>query len=105
MSIKALQDYTYISRYARYNQKERRRETWNEAVDRVAQMHIRKFPHMASDIEWAFEKNKLKLVLGSQRALQFGGKPIEQKNARMYNCCVSLRHGFVRAETPHCETA
>ena len=89
MSIKALQDYTYVSRYARFNDKEKRRETWNEAVDRVQQMHIRKFPHMAQDIEWAFGLVKEKRVLGSQRALQFGGKPIEQKNARMYNCCVS----------------
>lgn len=90
MSIKALQDYTYVSRYARFNQKEKRRETWNEAVDRVQQMHIRKFPHMASDIEWAFGLVKERRVLGSQRALQFGGKPIEQKNARMFNCCVSF---------------
>jgi len=90
MSIKALQEYTYVSRYARFNEKEKRRETWDEAVDRVKQMHIRKFPHMASDIEWAFDKVKQKLVLGSQRALQFGGRPIEQKNARMYNCCVSF---------------
>jgi len=89
MSIKALQEYTYVSRYARFNQKEKRRESWNEAVDRVMQMHIRKFPHMISDIEWAFDKVKQKLVLGSQRALRFGGKSIEQKNARMYNCCVS----------------
>lgn len=89
MSIKALQDYTYVSRYARFNHKEKRRETWNEAVDRVQQMHIRKFPHMTQDIEWAFGLVKERRVLGSQRALQFGGKPIEQKNARMYNCCVS----------------
>jgi len=89
MSIKALQDYTYVSRYARFNLKEKRRETWNEAVDRVQQMHIRKFPNMAPDIEWAFGLVKERRVLGSQRALQFGGKPIEQKNARMYNCCVS----------------
>jgi len=90
MSIKALQEYTYVSRYARFNEKEKRRETWSEAVDRVMQMHIRKFPHMAEVIKSAFEKVDQKLVLGSQRALQFGGKPIEQKNARMYNCCVSF---------------
>lgn len=89
MSIKALQDYTYVSKYARYNTAARRRETWAEAVDRVKEMHLRKFPHAADDIEWAFDLSKQRRVLGSQRALQFGGKPIEQKNARMYNCCVS----------------
>lgn len=90
MSIKALQDYTYVSKYARFNTKEHRRETWVEAVDRVKEMHLRKFPMAAEDIEWAFDLSKQKRVLGSQRALQFGGKPIEQKNARMYNCCVSF---------------
>ena len=90
MSIKALQDYTYVSKYARFNTKERRRETWFEAVERVKEMHLRKFPQVAEDIEWAFDLCKQKRVLGSQRALQFGGKPIEQKNARMYNCCVSF---------------
>lgn len=90
MSIKALQDYTYVSKYARFNTKEHRRETWVEAVDRVKEMHLRKFPQVSEDIEWAFDLCKQKRALGSQRALQFGGKPIEQKNARMYNCCVSF---------------
>jgi intein/homing endonuclease len=90
MSIKALQEYTYISRYARFNKLEQRRETWNEAVDRVEQMHIKKFPNVTEDINWAFDLVRQRRVLGSQRALQFGGKPIEQKNARMFNCCVSF---------------
>jgi ribonucleotide reductase, class II len=89
MSIKALQDYTYYSKYARYNKKEGRRETWQEAVDRVKAMHLRRYPNLANDIEWAFDLVKQKRVLGSQRALQFGGEPIEKKHARLYNCCSS----------------
>ena len=90
MSIKALQDYTYYSKYARYNKKEGRRETWAEAIDRVKQMHIRKYPNAIEDIEWAFDAVKQKRVLGSQRALQFGGEPCEKKNSRMYNCTSSF---------------
>ena len=90
MSIKALQDYTYVSKYARYNATERKRESWVEAVERVKDMHSRKYPQVRPEIEWAFEQVRLKKVLGSQRALQFGGTPIERKNARMYNCCVSF---------------
>jgi len=90
MSVKALQDYTYYSKYARYNKEEGRRETWAEAVDRVKQMHLRRYPQVADDIEWAFEMVKQKKVLGSQRALQFGGEPCEKKNARMYNCTSSF---------------
>ena len=90
MSIKALQDYTYYAKYARYNKEEKRRETWSEAIDRVKAMHLNRYPEAAEPIEWAFDLVKQKRVLGSQRALQFGGKPIESKNARIYNCTVSF---------------
>lgn len=89
MSVKALEEYVYTSKYARYNEKEKRRETWSEAVDRVKQMHLRKYPNVEKEINWAFEQVLQKRVLGSQRALQFGGKPIEKINERMYNCCAS----------------
>lgn len=90
MSIKALQEYTYYSKYARYNSTEGRRETWAEACDRVKEMHLRRYPEAQEEIEWAFELVKQKRVLGSQRALQFGGEPCERKHARIYNCTVSF---------------
>ena len=89
MSLKALQDYTYYSKYARYNEIAGCRETWGEAVDRVKNMHLQRFPQIENEIEWAFEQVRQKRVLGSQRALQFGGEPILRKHARMYNCCTS----------------
>lgn len=89
MSIKAMQDYVYVSKYARYDDKKKRRETWGEAVDRVEDMHVRKYPQIKDDIKWAFDQVRSKRVLGSQRALQFGGKPIESKNARIFNCIAS----------------
>tara|TARA_Y100000034_G_C6897249_1_gene413976 strand:- start:201 stop:2474 length:2274 start_codon:yes stop_codon:yes gene_type:complete len=93
MSIKALQDYTYVAKYARWDKKTKRRETWGEAVERVKAMHLKKYqeyPETHERIEWAFEQVRQKKVLGSQRALQFGGVPIEKKNARIYNCTVSF---------------
>lgn len=89
MSVQALQDYTFTSKYARYLKDKKRRETWDEAVDRVRDMHIRKYPQIKSEIEWAFEQSRQKRVLGSQRALQFGGPPIEKNNARLFNCIAS----------------
>lgn len=89
MSLKALQEYTFVSKYARYLPEKKRRETWDEAVNRVRDMHLRRYPQISEEIEWAFEQVRNKRVLGSQRALQFGGKPIEKKNARMYNCIAS----------------
>ena len=89
MSINALQDYTFTAKYARYSKIHNRRETWSEAVDRVKEMHLKKYADKGIDeeIEWSFSRVKKKLVLGSQRALQFGGDPCFKHNARMYNCC------------------
>jgi ribonucleoside-diphosphate reductase alpha chain len=89
MSVKALQDYTFTSKYARYLSEKKRRETWGEAVERVRDMHIRRYPQIKEEIEWAFEQSRQKRVLGSQRALQFGGPAIEKTNARIYNCIAS----------------
>lgn len=94
MSIKALQEYTRYSKYAKPNAEKGRRETWDEQVTRVFDMHREKFGEeligkFADDFSFAEKMVKQKKVLGSQRALQFGGKPILDKNARLYNCCVS----------------
>ena len=86
-------DYTFVSKYARWIPEKKRRETWNEAVDRVKQMMLEKYadkPEALPEIEWAYEQMRKKKVLGSQRALQFGGSPIFKHNARMYNCIVSF---------------
>lgn len=89
MSIRALQDYTYVSRYAHYDKTKKRRETWHEAAGRVEDMHLSRFPQLREEITWAFDQVRAKRVLGSQRALQFGGEPILKKHARLYNCTAS----------------
>src|ERR1700687_2114262 len=90
MSIEALQAYTFVSRYARYDPRRRRRETWNETIDRVQDMHLRRYPQVATEIEGAVELVRQKRVLGSPRALQFGGALIEENHARIYNCTASF---------------
>ena len=92
MSVRELQDYTFVSKYARWIPEKKRRETWNEAVNRVKTMMSHKYfdiSEIHEDIEWAYEIMRKKQVLGSQRALQFGGKPIFKHNARIYNCITS----------------
>lgn len=90
-ALKELQNYTFVSKYARYLKDKNRRETWKEAVDRVRNMMLKKYQHCNIDeeINWAYDMMQAKKVLGSQRALQYGGKPIEKINARMYNCVSS----------------
>lgn len=92
MSLKALQEYTFTSRYAKYIKEKKRRETWAECVNRVKNMMLEKYkdiPEVHEDIEWAYEQVRKKRVLGSQRAMQFGGKPILDKELRIFNCVSS----------------
>lgn len=88
MSIKSLQNYVFTAKYARYIPEKKRRETWRESCDRVMNMHLEfyKDKNIDDDIIWAFDQVKKKLVLGSQRALQYGGEPVLRKHARIYNC-------------------
>ena len=93
MSLKALSDYTIYAKYARYIPKLQRRETWEEQVNRVFDMHERKFKTLLdsnkgfkNDFEFAKEYVIKKRVLGSQRSLQFGGPQIEKHNLKLYNC-------------------
>jgi ribonucleoside-diphosphate reductase alpha chain len=44
---------------------------------------------VADEIAFAKAAALDRLVLGSQRALQFGGEPIRRKHARLYNCTTS----------------
>lgn len=115
-----MQDYIAESRYCRVNPQLGRRETWEEAADRVRDMHQRKFygaldagvqfralvergeisPRIATiigdfgtvrdEIDRAFEAVKAKEVLPSMRSLQFGGPAIENAHARMFNCAASV---------------
>jgi ribonucleoside-triphosphate reductase len=86
-----LQEYIFISRYARYDAALQRRETWDEAVDRVAAMHHRRYasvedPDLHAAIDEAFESVRRKEVLPSMRSLQFGGPAVFAHEARLFNC-------------------
>jgi ribonucleoside-triphosphate reductase (thioredoxin) len=76
--------------YSRYKDDENRYETWDEAVDRVMEMHtnyyIEQNNNLAHYIEEARKAYKQKRVLGAQRALQFGGDQLLKHEMKMYNC-------------------
>jgi len=83
-----LSSVTVYTKYARFDKKKGRRETWEEICDRNMQMHLKKYPNLSSEIRQVFKDFVVpKKVLPSMRSLQFGGKPIELANNRMYNCC------------------
>jgi len=90
-ALNELQNYTFVSKYARWIEKENRRETWKEAVDRVKTMMQTYYDdkNISEEVDWAYELMFKKKVLGSQRALQFGGEPILKRHAKIYNCTSS----------------
>lgn len=90
-ALQELQNYTFVSKYARWIEDKNRRETWKEAVDRVRNMmHIKYADYgITEEINWAYDMMYKKKILGSQRALQFGGEPILKRHAKIYNCTSS----------------
>lgn len=94
LGLKEIANYTFTSKYARYREEDGRRETWDEAVARVEDMHLRRFTDRLSDadlaqVRWAFDMVRDKKVVPSMRAMQFGGLPIEANNLRSFNCSVT----------------
>ena len=76
---KLIGDYIFVSKYAQTI--ENQKETWEEAVSRVMNMHrehlrrIGKYNEMTEELISKAEKlYREKRILGAQRALQFGGE-------------------------------
>ena len=108
-------DAKFYESYARYDDSLGRYETWEESVERVMAMHRYKYAdkldltvtlppfeemykYLDKELD-TFTLNSLmviaqqsygdKYILGAQRALQFGGKQLLSKHAKMYNCTAS----------------
>jgi len=86
----AISDYIHAAKYAKYLPEIKRRETYNETVRRVVNMHKEKFPQLCNEIDEAFKYVYEKKVLPSMRSMQFAGEAIKQRNERMYNCSFTL---------------
>lgn len=83
---KILSDIIVHMKYARYLPEQKRRETWDELVDRNKEMHLKKFPSLKEEIDKAYKLVYQRKVLPSMRSMQFGGRPIEVGPQRAYNC-------------------
>lgn len=94
MGQKMLSESKFFMGYSRWLDAKGAHESWTESVSRVIDMHRTKYADKMSPVlekflakaEAAYDG---KLVLGAQRALQFGGKQLRKHEARMYNCSVS----------------
>lgn len=83
---KILSEVVVYNKYAKYLPELKRRETWNEIVNRYIAMLMKKYPNVKEEIEnnsvYLYDKK----LLPSMRALQFAGPAIEKNEARGYNC-------------------
>ena len=86
ISTRILSEITVFMKYAKYQPHINRRETWYELVTRNKEMHQKKYPQLADEIEAAYKYVYDKKVLPSMRSMQFAGRPIEVNPARIYNC-------------------
>ena len=79
--------------YSRFKEEDGSYETWNEAVDRVLEMHENNYSEKLDELQPYLEEArtayKEQRVLGAQRALQFGGEQLMKHQMRMYNCTSS----------------
>lgn len=89
-------EYVFLSKYSQTNGG--KKETWDQAVNRVMDMHIKQYrnvvspkdmPEFLNMFEKAYELYHDQRILGAQRALQFGGELMLEKHARLYNCSAS----------------
>jgi len=97
LGLDALSKITIFSKYAKYNSELKRRETWDEIIDRYQTMMIKKYPNLETAIIDSAKFIREKKVLPSMRALQFAGSAAEVNNARIYNCCylpIDSLHSF-----------
>lgn len=92
-----LSDLIVFTKYAKYRSDLKRRETWDEIVDRYFIMMENKYPELGAAISAKIDFIRDKKILPSMRALQFAGPAMEVNNARGYNCCylpVDSYHAF-----------
>jgi len=88
-----LSETKFYEGYSRYKDDDNRYETWNEAVDRVIDMHAENYKDkgnaLAPFLEEARQAYHEQRVLAAQRSLQFGGEQLLKHQMRMYNCTSS----------------
>ena len=100
ISQQILSDVVIFQKYAKHMPEMGRRETWEEICERNMVMHIRKYPQLKEEIKRVYRQFVIpKKALPSMRSMQFGGRPIELNNTRIFNCAYApVDHPFIFAE-------
>lgn len=90
-----LQKYIHISKYARWIEREKRRETWKESVDRLINFWGHQFeigaifsndPMIFPELREAILNHE---IMPSMRCMMTAGKALERDHIAAYNCTAS----------------
>lgn len=79
-----LQEYVHKSRYARWREKEKRRETWPETVQRYVDYFAERFPYFPKDE--IYDAILHTEVMPSMRALMTAGPALDRDPIAGFNC-------------------
>ena len=86
--MKLYEEYIHQSRYARYLPEKKRRETWEETVDRYISFWKKQVPtKYHEEIHTCRQYILDKKVMPSMRCLMTAGAALEKDNVAGYNCC------------------
>lgn len=94
MSNKAMQNFNFVSKYSHYLPEIDKKETWDESIDRIYNMHEtyykdRMTPELQEAINISKQAEKDRKVLSAQRVRQFAGAGILRNHCKLYNCASS----------------
>lgn len=84
----ALGEFVYLRSYAKWIEKENRRETWVETVDRYVDFMKENLGDKLADEEYTELREAIlkQEVMPSMRMMQFSGEPARRCNTCAYNC-------------------
>jgi len=78
--------FIHKSRYARWLETEKRRENWDETVDRYLRFFVNKFPKLQEDIIALRDPILNCETMPSMRCLMTAGEALERDNIAGFNC-------------------
>lgn len=87
MAFTDYQRYIHSSRYARWIEKEKRRETWEETIDRYIGFWADRLPEgFSSELQEIKEAVLAQEVMPSMRSVMTAGKALSKDNVAGFNC-------------------
>jgi len=83
-------EFIHLSRYARWRDEDKRRETWEETVTRTIDFWSARFPNLEKEIGGLFSSIYNMEAMPSMRALMTAGKALEKTEVAAYNCAYAI---------------